>query len=503
MLTIKKISLGLVLGLALGSCGDFDNINIDPNTSTKLDARFLLLRSEMGASAVMYNGLYNPWEQIMPGYFSENSNAQATLLQQNYSSSKDYYRLYIANLEHVLRLAKAKDPSAHRLGNLNNQIAIAETLRAFFYMHITDVFGKVPYTDALQGAQGNFEPKYDEQELIYDDLEKRLTEAYKLFATDGSVSATYDIIYRGNIAKWKKLNASIRMMMAIKLSDVAPEKGKARFAQAYADGGLQTNADNMNRPYLTEDASANLMYKNYVIDNRRNFAPSQIIINHLLELNDPRVSTIADLSKSNDYRGFTFGISRAGANAESGKMSLMHPRLYAQDAPAELVTATHIKLIEAEAALRGWITADYKVLYNEAIKLAWLNNGITDTYTLPAGLVATQADKLKPMIKVDSYLAQPEVALTGDKASDLNKIALQRWINNFNRDGIEAWSDWRRLEVPADVKPGPGAQLNKMPQRRLYDPDDYGASRTQYEIAVKNQPDLVTTRVWWDVKDNN
>ena len=49
MLTIKQISLGLVLGLALGSCGDFDNINIDPNTSTKLDARFLLLRSEMGA----------------------------------------------------------------------------------------------------------------------------------------------------------------------------------------------------------------------------------------------------------------------------------------------------------------------------------------------------------------------------------------------------------------------------------------------------------------------
>ena len=184
-------------------------------------------------------------------------------------------------------------------------------------------------------------------------------------------------------------------------------------------------------------------------------------------------------------------------------MSLMHPRLYAQDAPAELVTATHIKLIEAEAALRGWITADYKALYSEAIKLAWLNNGITDAYTLPAGLVATQADKLKPMIKVDSYLAQAEVALTGDKTSDLNKIALQRWINNFNRDGIEAWSDWRRLEVPADVKPGPGAQLNKMPQRRLYDPDDYGASRAQYEIAVKNQPDLVTTRVWWDVKDNN
>ena len=108
MLTIKQISLGLVLGLALGSCGDFDNINIDPNTSTKLDARFLLLRSEMGASTVMYNGLYNPWEQIMPGYFSENSNAQATLLQQNYSSSKDYYRLYIANLEHVLRLLRLK-----------------------------------------------------------------------------------------------------------------------------------------------------------------------------------------------------------------------------------------------------------------------------------------------------------------------------------------------------------------------------------------------------------
>lgn len=505
MKTLKKLTVVLASGLALMACDNFGDINVDPNNSTKLDTRYLLVRSEMGTSYAQYASLYNPWEQVMPGYYSENTNAQATLLNQNYSSTKDYYDIFLYNLEHIIRLAKAGDAGAQALGDLKAQEAIAETLRGFFFMHLTDAFGKLPYSEAMQGKSHHFAPKYDTQEFIYTDLDKRLSEAYKLLNTStGHIEKQFDIIYGGSLSKWKKLNASIRMMMAIKLSDVAPEVGKERFLRAYNDGGIVANADNMKRPFLREDENQNLMYKNYELDKRKNFAPSQIVINHLLSLNDPRVATIAALSaEGSDYRGFTFGVDRATAGSEANKKSLFHPNLYTQTTPAELVTATHILLIEAEAALRGWITADYKTLYKEAITLAWENHGIDASFTLPEKLVKTQADKLKPMIDVSQYLAQPDVAMTGNQEDDLKKIVLQRWLNNFNRDGIEGWSDWRRFQIPEDLRPGPGAALDKMPQRRLYDVDDYGASLEQYNEAIKDQPNTEHTRVWWDVKDNN
>lgn len=505
MKTIKHIILGLTASLSLVSCGDFGDVNVDPNRSTELNTQFLLLRAEMGTSYFRLNSTYNPWTQLMPGYYSETSNVQHTILTIKSAATSELYRVNIANLEHIIDMAKRQDSGAGALGSYNNQIAVAETLRAYYYMHMTDVLGKIPYSEALKGREGNFTPKYDTQEEIYTDLDKRLTEAYNLFDTSSRLNATYDIAYKGDINKWKKLNASLRMMMAIKLSDVAPAIGKARFAAAFAHGGIDVNAANFSRPYLSEDANANPMYSNYIIDGRKDFAASHFVIDNLLALNDPRVATIASLANnSNKYIGFTFGGTKETILAENKEgRSYLHPSLYAQNATAEIITATHIKLIEAEAALRGWISANAETLYKDAITLAWDNHGLSTSFALPNELDATQKSALTPNLDVTAYLAQPQVALTGDTKAKIEKIALQRWLNNFNRDGVEGWSDWRRLGIPREIKPGPVSDLTRMPSRRMYDSDDYNTNLANHNAAVKDQPDDLYTRVWWDVKDND
>ena len=138
--------------------------------------------------------------------------------------------------------AEKGKPAIVQFGDNANQIAVARTLMGFIYMHLTDALGPLPYTEAFQAGEENFTPVFDSQETIYAKLDADLREAYNLFNESGSLS-TADILFDGDIRAWKKLNASTRMMLAIKLADVDPAEGRSRFAQAYADGGIEEKVD--------------------------------------------------------------------------------------------------------------------------------------------------------------------------------------------------------------------------------------------------------------------
>ena len=80
---------------------------------------------------------------------------------------------------------------------------------------------------------------------------------------------------------------------------------------------------------------------------------------------------------------------------------------------------------------------------------------------------------------------------------------MQRWLANFMQNGFEAWSDWRRLNVPK-LKVGPNALVDHIPYRMTYSAPDYNTNMDNYNAAVAEQgPDNIETRVWWDVAPNN
>ena len=87
-----------------------------------------------------------------------------------------YYYEYIRNLNAIIKLntdeATKSESNVVNLGSTENQIAVCRTLRAYYYMHLTDMLGMIPYTEAVMGDEGNFNPKYDTQEFIYEDLER-------------------------------------------------------------------------------------------------------------------------------------------------------------------------------------------------------------------------------------------------------------------------------------------------------------------------------------------
>lgn len=485
MKNIKLLTLGIAGLLAFSSCNDFGDINVDPNNPSTPETRFLFTDACTNVYTFSLNGTYNPWSQMFPQYIAERQNVQYGTFAITDFQTSEYYYEYIQDLEMIIKLnsdeTTVNEIYVNQLGSPENQIAAARTLRAYYYMHMTDIVGMLPYSEALQGGDGNFKPKYDTQEFIYEDLDKELTEAYSQFNESGSFDSTYDILYGGDISKWKKLNASLRMMMAIKLSDVNPAVGKERFAKAYADGGIVDNADRLEYKFLPETANQNPLYDNVVVSGRKDFAPSELIINKLKEYNDPRLEAYADPNSVGEYVGVPLGINQADI-VQYSDMATFDPRFYQQDAAMVVVPASHILLLEAEAAVRGWINGNAEDLYKQGIKASM------DFYGVEG---------------FDTYYAQESVKLSGSADQQIEKIAMQRWFANYMQNGVEAWSDWRRLNVPK-MYPGPASAYKHIPYRRVYYPDDYNTNIDNYNAAIAAQgADDFDTRLWWDVKDND
>ena len=512
---MKKIFAYIVSALAavmvLSSCdpSDFGDINKSPNSPSTAYTSYLFTNAcryvpyfVLGSAT---NG-YNVWQQAWPGYLSESKNNQYGVLGVTSEFGVGTYYLYaLKNLQYIIDMNE--DPEQKDLVNVAgfgtsaNQIAAAKTLMGFYYMSITDIIGPVVISEAFLGAkEDNWTPKYDTQQEAYTILDNTLKEAYSQFDTSGSLDGGADVLYGGDIAKWKKFNATLRMLMAIKLCDVDPATGKSRFATAYADGGMTSVDDSFNFTY--DDLNWNMMYYWCSPDYSGAgfcWVPNMFIVDQMKEFQDPRMFDYFDIEgyrgkrdpelfprdQYTSFYGVPFGlVDNAAVNAWVDCCCSINSNMIQMSATIPVIPTSRVLFTEAEAALRGWISADAKTLYEAGIKSSfewWGTDG------------------------ADKYISSPKVAYSPDNA--MEQIALQRWIAGYLADGIEAWSDWRRLDIP-HLPVGPGAVdagNTSYPYRLAFSASQGPRYNTaNYEIALQDisGPDVSTSRVWWDVKDN-
>jgi len=503
----------LVAGLMAVSCNvkDFGDINLDPNKPSTpfttyffTDACKYITRFCVGSAT---NG-YDPWQQEWPGYLSESKNNQYGPLSTTSNFGCSTFYLYpMKNLLKIIELNENEEEkdktNVAAFGSAGNQIAAAKTLLAFYYMTISDINGPIVLSEAFKGvSDDNWKPKYDSQEEAYTLLDKMLTEAYAQFDASGSLDGSADVLFGGDIAKWKKFNASVRMMMAIKLSDVAPDVGKTRFSAAYANGGMTAVSDGLD--YTSDDLNKSMLYYWCSPDNPSagyNAVPNYFIVEEMKALQDPRMFKYFDIEgykgprdpekfprdQYTSFYGIPFGLINNDAVSRWGPYTCcINNDMLAMDATIPVIPAARILLIEAEAAQRGWISASAKDLYEAGIKASfdwWGASG------------------------ADAYIASEGVAFNASKA--IEQIALQRWIAGYLADGIEAWSDWRRLDIP-HMPVGPAAfqqGTTHYPYRLPFDSTVDGQRNAEnYEAMVKtlkpSGEDTKDNRVWWDVAPN-
>ena len=302
MKKIYALLIPALVAVLMAGCAklhDFGDINLDPNKpSTPFTTYFFTQACKYVPIFVLRDATngYDPWQQEWAGYLSESKNNQYGPLSTTSTFASGSYYLYpIKNLMKIVELNEDEEEkdkaNVTAFGSANNQIAVAKTLMAFIYMTLSDIQGPIVLSEALQGvSQDNWKPKYDSQEDAYKQLDEMLTQAYSLFDESGDLNGDADVLFGGDVAKWKKFNASVRMLMAIKLSDVDPATGKSRFAAAYAHGGMTSAEDGLN--YTYDDLNKNYLYYWVSPDNPSagfNAVPNYFIVEEMKALKDARM----------------------------------------------------------------------------------------------------------------------------------------------------------------------------------------------------------------------
>ncbi len=476
MKSVKFLTLIASVGLLVSSCKKFGDTNENPNGTTTPSTAALLTNVEAGLGGLSTQTLGGLYAQ----YFSETQYTDASLYSLPKNDFDGTYSGALYDLQNIIIYNTDADKVAlaAKFGSPNNQIAIARILKAYIYWTLTDRWGDIPYFDALKGKE-DLTPKFDTQESIYKDLVKELKEASDQF--DAGLLPVGDFIYRGDAASWKKVANSLRMLIALRTSEVYPNAGEwaaTEFAAAYndADGYIDQNAENLALNYPGTAAFRNPWFNLY--NGRSDFAESEVMTKLTADLSDARQSAFGTSTV-----GFPYGLTRDDAvafgNAHTNYAKIMSSTFQSAAAPVTPIAASHVLLAIAEAGQRGWIAVTPSIAYEAGITASWNQWNVSTT-------------------NLATYLASDAVSLGIGNA--LSKIQLQQYLALYP-DGLQGWSNWRRTGVPALI-PTPHATnaRGEIPRRYSYGSLSYAGNTDNTNEAVQRLTggDTPDARVWWD-----
>lgn len=483
---MRKFITILIVGFSFSACEkDFEEINKDPNNPTFVATSDLLAGAERGLVKHLF-GMNDEWgfayiPHVYMQYWAATLYTNVDRYETIPYDFTDFYVNSLSDLQRIIELNTNEETAqaAAAYGPNENQIAVARILKAYAFHNLTDIWGAIPYTEALQGSK-DFTPAYDSQESIYDDLINELTEAAEQI--DEAESIEGDIIYSGNMSAWKLFASSLRLRIGMRLSKVNPDKAEQYVKDAIDAGTFESQEDNALYFYLSSSPNNSAWNQQYEF-GAPEYACSNVLIEKLVALNDPRLEIYAQPSEATgEYVGMVYGVS----NAEAGgigysNVSLPGVRMLAAEEPAILLGYSEVLFLKAEAAARGWIPGNAATFYADAIAASFEYWGVEIDET-----------------EFDIYLEQDAVAY--DPANFEKSIAEQKWLSLYTQ-GPEAWAEWRRLGFP-ELTPAIEAVANRdIPRRKGYPYSEFTLNGDNYSVAIEAQgPDVMDTRVWWDVE---
>lgn len=471
------VAATLIAGMAfLTSCGEFGDMNVDPNRPSTPLTSSLLASAQRGLTAPAVNSIVGDATTVLyVQHIAEKQYTEASRYQTNFFNFNPLYSGPLFDLQTIITLNTDEEIRGDVLaaGSNANQIAVARILKAFYFSVITDRWGEIPYSQALQG-QGNFSPAYDTQRDIYFDLINELREA--VAQMDGGAPVQGDFLMNGNMTRWAQFANSLRMTLALRLSNVEPEFAASEFAAAYQGGILESD---FLYPYLAETNNQNPWYARFI--TRVDYVASDTMVDFMAPLGDPRLEVYADpAADTGTIVGMPYGISNAVAGEiTNDEVSYLGIATRTQAAPLPIMTRAQLMFSLAEAAHRGWVSGNAADYYNLGIEYSFRQWGVF-------------AQSI-----YDDYIAQPGVAFDATNAMEL--ILTQKWAALFLQ-GTEAWSEWRRTGIPV-LTPAVDAanESRQIPRRHGYPETERDLNTTNYNAAVARQgSDNLDTKVWWD-----
>lgn len=473
-------SLFLLLLLAVfSSCNKFEDYQLNPNNPTVADPSLLLPAIERNAFSTIS---------------ADAALASRYLVYTQGASNSQYYGwqrsgMGYSNIAQVVKM----EQEAARVGKLNYRY-IGKFFRSYFVVGMTQTFGDIPYSKMMQAIANNnvtdtqaIRPAYDKQEDIYLGVLNDLKIASdSLSAAETAIGG--DLVYGGNIDRWKRLinSYTLRVLMSLskkesvtslnikqRFNDIVSNPAKYPLIGSNTDNGKFTYYDITGNqyPYFNN----NSMKTDYYLDST--------FVRILKDLQDPRLFVFGKPKPSaslpatdfNAYDGLLGSAALAYNTAKrgAGNASQIHDRYSYQaiNEPSLLMGYAEVQFLLAEAVIRGWITGDANTFYKNGIQASLNFSNFNNAYSATA---------------INNYLAQTVVDLQAGK--EIEQIITQKYISMFMNTGWQPFYEQRRTGFPAFETSGAGI-LNggKIPKRWMYPTDEYNNNRVNVEAAVKRQ----------------
>lgn len=507
MKTLKYILLAGMVALGSG-CANFDALNTDPNSAMNVSSP--LLATPLLLDLMATGGTAS-------GFISDNCLAKQmvwleSLHDYNYNvlgrASIGGYKKLI-NARKMVELANEQDLAAYQ--------ALALFVKSYKLFYFSMQLGDIPYSEALQGEEGNTKPKYDPQEDVMIGLLNDLEESARLFAQANDFEG--DPILKGDVSAWQKTVDAFRLKVLLYLSKKENHpvlKVKERFARIEATGKLmESNRDNFQLVF--SDKAGQIYPFNKTVSKHYQYATiSSVMVDTLKAYDDYRLfyyakpaQALLDTGLQADDKNAYVGLDPAADFSKlqdlsaAGACCTLNPR-YTDVITGEPYTRLGYAeqcFILAEAVLRGWIPGDAISYYNEGIRSAmkFTSENTPDDIKYHAGRLITDT-------YIEAYLQRDPVRLSGGFEHQLKQIIIQKYLIYYMQYPFDAYYEYRRTgypELPVNPETNRNTVKDKIPVRWMYPLWEYDYNRKSVEEAVARQFNGVddTNKLMWILKD--
>ncbi|MEO5999164.1 MAG: SusD/RagB family nutrient-binding outer membrane lipoprotein [Chitinophagaceae bacterium] len=469
-----KINVLVFTGIVLimGACTkNFEEINTNPTQPTVVP-----LSNLFDGVLVNFNRAY-----MVPGGQEANYDGSRLAVGQNtYSGTGVEWATYYQALKNIRKVIK----DAEAAGNTNMQAA-ALTYSAQMTQIITDQYRDMPYSDAIRAEEGDLTPEYDTQDKIYQQIIADLKKAADLFKSGGAgLLGPGDVLNGGSVGKWQKYCNSLRLRVALRISNVDLTTSKTIINEVLGNATdypvMTSNSENVELKWPGTSPWESIFWVNWKLYHHN--GAGKILVDYLNTYADPRLPIwFVPATTDGKYRGAEYvGFSAPNVRED---ISDFNPNFVdGTRGPDGYFRYAEVCFLKAEMFQRGIVTGDAQAEYYKGIDASMLQYGVA-----PA--------------KAVTYKTVTGVLWT-NTADDLNKIYIQKYLSQFLMKN-EAWAEARRTDVPL-LPVASGSFVtghNRAPFRYPYPLSELSLNSKNVGLFSGNIKDFYWgQKMWWDTR---
>ena len=470
---LSKIGLFVLLAAVLSSCSKWidTDMNINPDAPVVVPMDLLLPTVEARLSYDIIQGndgerTLSLWIQQMTGIARQSQSEGA----YSYRAG-DAENMWGAIYSGVMMDAKQLIDISQEPDTKSTQFeAVGKILTAVTLGYASDVFGDIPFSEALQG-DANLNPVFDSQKDIYATIQSLLDEGINLLQNPGGddvFTLDGDIIFGGDVDKWIAAAYALKARYALHLSKV---NGDAYTKALGYLGDAMGDASGSAYYYYASGNNNNANPLFLFMQDRGDVRVSDVMIDGLKATGDPRLGAYASpigdtlvvggvTYPPGSYVGAPAGVPLDGASQPG-------PGIASSNTKTPIITFTEVKFIEAECKAKTGDDAGAIVALKAAVAASLNEYGVFDQTWIDA--FNTEVD-----------------ALSGNAL--YQRIMSEKWTALMYN--YEAYNDWRRTGIPV-LTPNPAA--GKEIPRRF----PYATSPLTYNTSTP-QDINIWDHIWWD-----